>query len=245
MKLSAPFRPWEEHIRVEVGGAEVLFTTRRGGFSSGPYASLNLGRLTADRAEDVERNRRRVEGLSGRPLARIRQVHGTRVKRVTEPPARDAALEQADGQVTTETGLAPAVLVADCLPIVVAGGGGVAVLHVGWRGLADGIVKEGVGALRELGCDGELEAAIGPGAGPCCYEVGEEVHARFAGYGQDARRGRNLNMGALARLQLEGCGVQTVHDVGLCTICSDPSLLFSHRRDRGVTGRQAGIAWLS
>jgi copper oxidase (laccase) domain-containing protein len=90
-----------------------------------------------------------------------------------------------------------------------------------------------------------LEAAIGPGAGVCCYEVGEEVHAQFAAYGEGVRHGRNLDLKAIAREDLARAGVATVHDVGLCTICSDASLFFSHRRDRGVTGRQAGLAWLS
>ena len=106
-------------------------------------------------------------------------------------------------------------------------------------------MAEGVRALRELGAEGPLEAAVGPGAGGCCYEVGEEVHREFAGYDGRARRGRNLDMKAIARDQLEAAGVQAVHDIGLCTICSDETLFFSHRRDRGVTGRQAGLAWLS
>jgi hypothetical protein len=137
------------------------------------------------------------------------------------------------------------VLVADCLPIAVAGGGAVAMLHAGWRGLAEGVLAEGVRAVRELGRDGPLEAAIGPGAGGCCYEVGEEVHRQFASYGERVRKGSNLDLKAIARAQLERAGVQTVHDVQLCTICSSPELFFSHRRDRGITGRQAGIAWLS
>ena len=99
-------------------------------------------------------------------------------------------------------------------------------------------------AVRELGGEGELSAAIGPGAGPCCYEVGEEVHAAFADIGE-AHHGRHLDLKAIARHQLRAAGVANVADIGLCTICSDPGLLFSHRRDQGVTGRQAGVAWLT
>jgi copper oxidase (laccase) domain-containing protein len=106
-------------------------------------------------------------------------------------------------------------------------------------------VAEGVRAIRELGVAGPLEAAIGPGAGGCCYEVGEEVHRAFAGYGDDVRRGRNLDLKAVAREELLRAGVPAVHDVGLCTICSDETLFFSHRRDHGITGRQAGLAWLN
>ena len=131
---------------------------------------------------------------------------------------------------------------ADCLPIALAADGAVAALHGGWRGLAGGIVAEGVAALREVGGTGEITAAIGPRAGGCCYEVGEEVHERFAGI-PGARAGeRNLDIGAIARAKLAEAGVERVHDAGLCTMCWF-GLFFSHRRDGGVTGRQAGIVW--
>jgi YfiH family protein len=242
--LPEPFYAWEEHIAVDLGDARAVFTTRRGGFSSGPYESLNLGKLTADRPEDVTRNRERLEQQVGAPLTFIRQVHGTDVRRVTEP-SNGAQPPRFDGQATAVPGVAPMVTVADCLPVAVAGDRAVAMLHAGWRGLAGGIVAEGVGALRELGAAGPLAAAIGPGAGPCCYEVSEDVHVVFADRGLDIRNGRNLDLKAIARAELERAGVEVVHDVCLCTICADASLLFSHRRDAGVTGRQAGVAWLS
>jgi YfiH family protein len=245
---SAPFYEFGEHFAVDLDGARVVFTTRRGGFSSGPYESLNLGRLTADRPEDVRRNRAALKEQLGVQPAYIRQVHGTAVRRVVEQPVdpTDAVeLPEFDGQATAMPGVAPMVMTADCLPVGVAGAGAVAMLHAGWRGLAGGILAEGVAALRELGAEGSLAAAIGPGAGPCCYEVGEEVHAAFTDQDLDIRRGRNLDLKAIAREQLRRAGVEVVHDVGLCTICGDPTLLFSHRRDGGITGRQAGLAWLS
>lgn len=253
MRLPEPFYVRGEHLAIDLPGAHAMFTTRRGGFSEGPYKSLNLGRLTDDQPEDVQRNRAKLHEEVGVAPALIRQIHGTTVRRIaTLPvdgimPLPDEGLElpEADGQATPLREVAPMVMTADCLPIALAGAGAVAMLHAGWRGLAAGIVAEGVRAVRELGADGPLEAAIGPGAGPCCYEVGEEVHAEFAGYDGRGRRGRNLDLKAIAREQLEAAGVRTVHDVGLCTICSDESLFFSHRRDRGVTGRQAGLAWLS
>ena len=116
-------------------------------------------------------------------------------------------------------------------------------LHYGWRGLAGGIVEEGARAVRELGGSGPLVAAIGPGGRVCCYEVGEEVHAAFAGFGDSVRRGAHLDLAAVARSELEKAGVDEVADTGLCTICGDPGLFFSHRRDSGVTGRQAGVVW--
>ncbi len=158
----------------------------------------------------------------------------------------DGPLREADGLATALRGLAPTVLTADCLPIAVAGGGAVAMLHAGWRGLAAGVVEEGIRAARRLGKPGAaLHAAIGPGAGRCCYEVGEEVHAVFAERFPEARHGANLDLAAIARSLLQVAGAQVIHDVGLCTICSPPELFFSHRRDHGVTGRQAGIAWLT
>jgi copper oxidase (laccase) domain-containing protein len=81
--------------------------------------------------------------------------------------------------------------------------------------------------------------------GPCCYEAGDEVHAAFARHGESVRRSRNLDLKAIAAFELEAAGVGEVHDVGLCTICADERLFFSHRRDGGVTGRQAGVAWRS
>jgi hypothetical protein len=117
-------------------------------------------------------------------------------------------------------------------------------LHAGWRGLSTGMVASGVAAMRELGVKGELSAAIGPGAGGCCYETGDEVHDAFADI-DEAHLGRRLDLKVIARHQLLAAGVMRVADIGICTICSDPRLLFSHRRDRGITGRQAGVAWLT
>ena len=248
MTPSAPFYALGEHFAVDLDGARVVFTTRRGGFSSGPYESLNLGRLTADRPEDVKRNRAALKEQLGVQLAYIRQVHGTKVRRVVVAPVDPAdgvELPECDGQATALPNVAPMVMTADCLPVAVAGRGAVAMLHAGWRGLAGGILAEGIDAVRELGADGRLEAAIGPGAGPCCYEVGEDVHAAFADQELDIRRGRNLDLKAIAREQLDRVGVEVVHDMGLCSICGDPTLLFSHRRDGGITGRQAGVVWLS
>jgi YfiH family protein len=244
--LPAPFR-WEgEHVAIALPGARALFTTRRGGVSSGPYSSLNLGLWTEDSPACVGENRDRVAMLVGIERGRFaqgRQVHGVVVRRVVSPPSGDPV--ESDGQATALEGVAPVVLVADCLPIAIAGEGAVAMLHAGWRGLAGGVIAEGVRALRELGATGPLAAAIGPGAGVCCYEVGEEVHAEFAAFGPGVRSGRNLDLKAIARSQLEGAAIEEVHDTGLCTLCSDPRLFFSHRRDSGVTGRQAGVVWLA
>jgi YfiH family protein len=249
MSPSSSPDPWHEHLSVTLPGAQVVFTTRHGGVSSGPFSSLNLGRLTDDRPEHVAHNRSSLEDQVGRRLAMVRQVHGTAVHLADAGWPRAAGPEQVplpegDGVITAMPDLAPAVLVADCLPVALAGDGAVAMLHAGWRGLASGVLDEGRRLMREQGVSGQLQAAIGPGVGVCCYEVGEEVHRAFRSYGRGVRRGANLNLRAVARIQLEREGVEVQHDVSLCTSCS-PELFFSHRRDQGVTGRQAGVIWLS
>lgn len=242
--LPAPFA-WEDgHIVAALPGGRVLFSSRRGGVSTGPYASLNLGRLTDDDPACVEENRARLASRAGVAWERVlygRQVHGSTVRRVTEPPARDRAAAEEDGQATSREDVAALVFVADCLPVALVAEGAVAAVHAGWRGLAGGILAEGVAALRELGASGPVRAAIGPGAGGCCYEVGEEVHAYFRGEG--ARRGERLDLKAVAAAQLARAGVAEVHDVGLCTLCAPEELFFSHRRGGGITGRQAGVVW--
>ena len=264
MDLPAPFEWRDEHIHAALPGGEVLFSTRRGGVSEGPFASLNLGRLTDDPGTNVDENRARLAEAVGAPRERFlygRQVHEASVRRATEPPGPQRPHAPEDGQATALEDAPALVFVADCLPVMLVadgavaalhGGwrglsagivaeGAVAALHGGWRGLAAGIVPEGAAALRELGAEGPIQAALGPSARGCCYEVGEEVHEVFERY--DARVGeRNLDLAKVARAQLHDAKVDEVHDVWLCSMCWF-GLFFSHRRDRGVTGRQAGVVW--
>jgi YfiH family protein len=221
-----------DHLAITLPGGTALFTTRRGGVSDGPFASLNLGLKTDDDPDRVHENRARVERLTGGRLAAVRQVHGTDVVE-----ADPGMVPDADGQVTAQPAVAAIALVADCLPIALVAPEGVGMLHAGWRGLAGGVIANGVEALRRLGAR-RIAAAIGPGAGPCCYEVGDEVRAAFG------TNGRTVDLKAIARERLAEAGVDAVHDCGLCTI-HDPERFFSHRRDRGATGRQAGVAWRS
>jgi len=249
MELPEPFYELGHHFAIDLPGARAVFSTRRGGHSTGPYTSLNLGWLTDDEHSAVMRNRETLRSELGAPrLSFVHQVHGAEVRTITETrtPPTPRERPRLDGQATDQRDVALCALTADCLPIAVAAGGGgaVAMLHAGWRGLAGGMIANGVQAVRELRGDAELTAAIGPGAGPCCYQVGEEVHAPFAAI-DAAHAGRNLDLKAIARHQLREAGVAHVADIGICTICSDPGLLFSHRRDRGITGRQAGVAWLT
>jgi YfiH family protein len=221
------FRAEGEHLTIDLPGGTALFTTRRGGRSEGAFASLNLGLWTDDDAERVRANRELVREQAGvERLVQGRQVHGARV-------VVDAQrIEEADGQVTTALGVAAIVLTADCLPVALAGPGAVGMVHAGWRGLASGVLEAGVAVT------GALVAAIGPGIGPCCYEVGDDVRAVFR------TSARTLDLKAIARERLRAAGVAEVQDCGLCTAC-DVERFFSHRRDRGVTGRQAGLVWRS
>jgi YfiH family protein len=227
------------HIELDLPGARVRFTTRAGGVSDGPYASLNLGLLTEDDPGAVAENRRRA--ADGGPLAWGRQVHGTRVLTVDGATAGDAP--DGDGVATAVPGLAAIVLTADCLPVALATPDAIAMVHAGWRGLAGGVLEAGVRAVRALGGDGPLHAAIGPGAGGCCYEVGDEVAARFPDVPR--RADRTIDLKAIAVDRLRAAGAVEVLDVGRCTIC-EPDLFFSHRASGGgLTGRQGGLAWRS
>jgi polyphenol oxidase len=225
------------------GPYEVVFSTRAGGVSEGPYASLNLGRLTGDDVDRVDENRRRLcaeIGAELEPLALNRQIHSTLVHRA----AAGARGEPGDGLWTDEPGLPVLAMTADCLPIALVRDAGespaVAVLHAGWRGLLTGIVAAGAGVI-----DGAFRAAVGPAIGPCCYEVGPEVAGPFAAaYGDDVVRGRKLDLWTASERALRAAGAVDVERVDLCTACN-PELFFSHRRTgkpRGVQGVIARVA---
>jgi YfiH family protein len=223
-------------LEADLSGARAAFSTRRGGVSAPPFDELNLGILTEDDPGAVAENRRRLAtalGLEPERVVFALQVHGTRL--IHHPC--DEELPEADGHVVVEPGLAPMVLAADCLPVALHGPGGLAMVHAGWRGLAGGILGAAAEAVEATA------AAIGPGIGRCCYEVGEEVLGAFADLGDAVAAGRMLDLPEVARRCLAEAGVERVESAGLCTSC-ERDLFFSHRRDEGRTGRQAGIAWL-
>jgi hypothetical protein len=243
-------------IEAPLGGASAAFSTRAGGFSSGPYTALNLGFLTDDDPPLVERNRELLATAVGRDPEAIAigfQVHGNELQVHAERPRasaygrRGTAPAKADGQVTDHPDVTPLVLVADCMPLILAGPGVVAAVHCGWRGVAAGIVERAVGVLSELGnvAAVELSAALGPGIGPCCYRVGDEVRSAFRERGHEDAVGATLDLPRAIHADLERAGLDTAatRSCGLCTSCH-PELFFSHRRDNGVTGRQAGFGWL-
>jgi len=225
-----------EPIEIELPGARAVFSTRTGGVSEGPYESLNLGILTDDHGDRVLANRERLAGVLGiEQVAMGMQVHGTDIAKWEGPSGE---LIEVDGHVTDRRGLALLVLTADCLPVALAGPGRVAMLHCGWRGIAGGIIANGVEAFDE-----PPVAVVGPGIGQAHFEVGPEVLESFADV-PDAADGRLLDLRAVAEARLRAAGVQDVRHVDHCTYERD-DLFFSHRRDGGVTGRQAGIAWLT
>ena len=223
-----PLIPWERR------GVVVAFTTRAGGVSEGPYSSLNLGARGDDPAR-IDENRRRVcsaLGLDADRLAVNRQRHTPTVHRAHA----GARGEPGDGLWTDEPGVPMVALAADCVPIAVARDGGrpaLAVLHAGWRGLAEGVVAAGVAALG----DGPKAAVVGPAVGPCCYEVGPEVASRFD---DDLSRGRILDLWAAAERALRRAGVADVDRIDLCTRCRG-DLFFSHRRDGALHGTQGVV----
>ena len=248
LDLPDPFYALGEHIAIDLPGARAVFTTRRGGVSKPPYDGLNLGPRVQEDRDGAAANRRLLADELKVDLTDVRQVHGTHVHRTQARSDPSEAPTEADGIATTTPRLAAVVLAADCLPIAIAGGGAVAAVHGGWQGLEGGVIAAGVEAVRELSSSPApqpLAAAIGPGASACCYEVSDELHERFASKGLDYRNGRNLDLKRIAAAQLRAAGVKQIHTLPLCTICSPEHLFFSHRRDHGVTGRQAGLAWLT
>lgn len=227
-----------------------LTTTRNGGFSVGPYASFNLSNVVGDEPGNVRRNRmllREVLKLPAEPQW-ITQVHGNRVI-----DAFDAAPgEEADGCVTGTAGVVCAVLTADCLPIFLCDRRStrIGILHAGWRGLAAGIVEEG---LRKLQLPtANVLAWLGPAIGPSAYEVGNEVRQVFVTQNHKIaeafipspnHKGHWLaDLYDIARRKLHEQGVHAVYGGLRCTLRED-NLFFSHRRE-GVCGRMASLIWL-
>ncbi|HMC51065.1 MAG TPA: polyphenol oxidase family protein [Solirubrobacterales bacterium] len=245
-------------LEAAMPGASAAFMTRSGGVSEPPFAALNLGIFTEDDREAVVENRHRLAaslGFSPERIAAAHQVHGADlIEHRGQPAPRSSfawqglekeqcsrgggGLTEGDGHIVKEEGVAALVFVADCVPVALSGPGGVAMLHCGWRGLAAGIIAKGVAAI------GAADAVIGPSIGSCCYEVGDEVLAAFDHLGEGVAADRMLDLPEATRRLLAEAGVEQIETSGLCTSC-ESDLFFSHRRDRGRTGRQAGLVWRS
>lgn len=241
-----------------VAGAAGVMSTRAGGHSTAPFDRLNLGTAVGDDPAVVTRNRAvfRAETGGAAPVF-LRQVHGTRVVRLTAAhAASDASVEEADASVTSEAGLACTVLVADCLPVLFAAPDGRAVgaAHAGWRGLCGGVLEA---TLREVCaaavCSPEdVDVWLGAAIGPRRFEVGADVLEAFGAASDTTvaacfaplRPGKWLaDLPRLARGRLSAAGAVRVGGGTWCTV-EDASRFFSFRRD-GVTGRMAAAVWRS
>ena len=225
-----------------------VMTTRRGGFSTGPYSSFNLASHVGDDERAVAANRQRLRdalSLPGEPQW-LDQVHGRKVAKLSQP-----VMESADAAVAFEPGPVAAVLTADCLPLLLASRAGdrVGIVHAGWRGMVLGVVEAAVAALA--GDPGDLVAWLGPAIGPAVFEVGGEVRRMFVSMqpesAADFRPGRGqkylADLPGLARRRLVACGVTSIHGGEHCTV-ADPARFYSYRRD-GQTGRMAALIWLT
>jgi len=224
-------------------------TTRIGGVSQPPYASFNLAMHVGDDPAAVQVNRRRLREALPLPTDPVwlRQVHGTAVI-----DAGQAGVDpEADGAYTLRPDIVCAVLTADCLPVLLCDRSGtrVAVLHAGWRGLANGVIEAGAKAMDMAG--DELMAWLGPAIGPTAFEVGAEVRSAFIAHDPQAEAafqpltgGKYLaNIYQLAHQRLTALGIHQVSGGEFCTV-RDPERFYSYRRD-GVTGRMASLVWLS
>jgi YfiH family protein len=246
-------------LEASLPGATAAFSTRIGGISEPPFDGLNLGVFTADERSAVVENRRRLAAALGFQPERIaigRQVHGVELATHSGPQLPSpfaepgSSIPEVDGHTTASSDLPLLVFVADCVPIALAGSGGVAMLHCGWRGLASsgrasaraGATSPGLVEAAVAAVDAAV-AAVGPCIGPCCYAVGQDVLESFAGLGEGIASGRMLDLPEVARRLLRGAGIERIETSGICTGCHG-ELFFSHRRDQGRTGRQAGLVWL-
>ncbi len=233
-------------------GVASLMSTRSGGSSVAPWDSMNLGIAVGDDAQQVAHNRALFAQALGASPVFMKQVHGTRVLRLTRDHL-SMPVQEADACVTTEPGLACAVQVADCLPVLLAAPGAVGAAHAGWRGLAGGVIDATVRNLCDAAAcqPAQLECWLGAGIGPETFEVGGDV---LEGFGvqpaaadplrfKPLRPGKWLaNLPLLARDRLAALGVSQVSGGIWCTV-QDRSRFFSFRRD-GVTGRMAAAIWL-
>lgn len=232
-----------ELITSKLLGVPHGFPTREGGVSTGVWASLNAGGSVGDAPAAVELNLQLLADAAH--VARdcffgVKQVHGDTV---VEAPVD--AQREADAIWSGRAGDAVGVKTADCVPILIADpvGKRVAAVHAGWKGALSEITARTVEALTSAGSNpSDLRAAIGPSIGPCCYGVGEDLIARFAEKFPAevcVRRpnGAALDLPAAVRATLLRSGVPAaqIDSLGLCTACD--SRFFSHRRDRGATGR--------
>lgn len=227
---------------LDLAGVRHAFFTRKGGVSSGIYDSLNVGRGSADAAEDVVENRRRAAahfGVGPEALDTCYQIHSATAL-IADGPWGDSRPE-ADGVVTDRRGLVCGALAADCAPILLADpkAGVVGAAHAGWKGALTGVAEATIVQMQALGAQpSRIVAVVGPCIGPASYEVGLEFLERFtadeaanaafftAGQATDKRM---FDLPAFVLHRLRAAGVETCEWVGRDT-CAEDELFFSNRR---------------
>ena len=234
-----PDWPAPRHVRT-------LQTTRKGGFSLTPYASLNLGDHVGDNPLTVERNRMLMQPLLPSEPVWLKQVHGT----VVVDAGHTSCWPQADACITSKPGAVCVIMTADCLPVLLCNelGTVVGAAHAGWRGLCDGVIEQTVHSMNVP--QQTLMAWMGPAIGPVVFEVGEEVRAAFVASQPEASNafvpvmnGKWLaDIYLLARQRLSTLGINRVYGGDLCTY-SDNKRFFSYRRE-GTTGRMGTFIWI-
>ncbi len=221
----------------DLPGARVVFTTRSGGISEGPYESRNLGVFTEDDQTAVRRNIDQLcEELELGELQLLRQVHDAHVEDFSSGASSRTPI--ADGATTTARGSAVLITGADCPTVVLASEERMTALHCGWRPVAAGLIEA---AARDFEAQ-SFQAVVGPGICMDHFEVGPEVIDAMGESGERYSNGRQLDLAAVIDHRLKSAGASRVHRIDRCTYC-EPELFFSHRRDGGVTGRQGGVAW--
>ena len=216
------------------------FTNRTGGASSGAFASLNLGTHVSDDLETVLANRALLADEHG-PIQYMSQVHGNRVAIIEEVTDEDPT---ADALVTGIPGISLAVQVADCIPLLLISSQSVAAVHVGRKGLVNGVTLRALEVMRDMGAS-NIRAVVGPAICGVCYEVSEEIFAEVttlhpAAASKSERGNRALDLPKALVQVLKAQNIEA-EIAGGCTV--ETSDLYSYRRD-GVTGRQAGLVWL-
>lgn len=238
---------WRPEAHGDEAWLSLWVTTRLGGTSPAPYATLNLGLATGDSKERVGANvslLQRSLGLEGVPWHRLRQVHGNRVV-----AAGEAGTPEADGIWTHRPQVVLVVGVADCVPIFLwdRRRRRVALLHAGWRGTVAGVVSRGVTLLRADGSElRDLWMSMGPSIGPCCFEVGPEVSQALPDAVVSPSPGKvHVDLRQANRRRALECGVPAtqIHPDPPCTGC-DATHFFSHRKLGPRTGRQWALAWM-
>ncbi len=239
---------------------KAVFTTKIGGDSTGKYESLNLGERTEDHGENVDKNYEKVyEALSIKRTVSLHQIHSDVIKEVKTKDLKShkgrLMIDSGDAMITNDVGIAVLTYHADCIPVYILDtkNRAIGLVHSGWKGTAQGIAVKTIDKMQIVYNShvSHLLAAIGPGIDFCCFETGEEVYDVFNNnfpYAKNyctklSQRKYIIDLKGIIKRQLESKGLENISVSSACTVCQK-ELFFSHRRDKGNTGRMAAILQL-